>query len=127
MSTTETTQAHEHAFPCNPPGGTFWDPGPCQCGKTYDQNTADRMLREALEAVEVAYGVPPRVSEHWAVAYGSENLNDGSGYVEPRDDEEDARELAPYYEDGRVVRRTVIALRWEAVPDKTQQREDEPA
>jgi hypothetical protein len=122
MTTTET--GHRHSFPVNDGTGTILNPGVCGCGKTYDQAAADRALTEALEAVAAAYGVPPRISTHWAVAWGSENLNDGSGYVEPRDDEDDARELAPYYEDGRVVKRTVIALRWEAVPDETRQPEE---
>jgi len=121
MSTTETE--HKHAFPCNPPGGTFQHPGPCECGKTYGQDIADRTLREALEAVQVVYGVPPRVSTQWAVAYGGGVLNDGSGCVESWDDEEDARDHVRFYKDGHVVKRTVIALRWEAVPGETQ-RED---
>jgi hypothetical protein len=117
MSTTEAEEAaHKHAFPCNPPGGTFLHPGPCECGKTNDQDEADRLLAMALEHVERAYGVPPRVSIHWAVAWGSENLNDGSGRVELYDEEE-VREQIPFYKGGSVVRRTVIALRWEAVPD----------
>ena len=117
MSTTETAEAvHAHRFPCNPPGGTFLHPGPCACGKTCEQDEADRLLATALGHLERAYGVPPRVSTHWAVAWGSENLNDGSGYVEFYDDEEDAREHLGYYEGGCVVRRTVIALPWEAVP-----------
>jgi hypothetical protein len=116
MSTTETTPAHKHSFPCNPPGGTYLHPGPCECGKTCDQDEADRLLAMALEHLERAYGVPPRVSTHWALAYGSENLNDGSGYVDPYDDEEDAREHLQYRTSGSVVRRTIIALRWEAVP-----------
>lgn len=116
MSTTdEAVTPHKHGFPCNPPGGTFWSPGPCECGKTYDQNTADQMLTRALEAVEVAYGVPPRVSEHWAVAFGGGGLNDGSGYVEQWDDEEDARGHLKFYTGASVVKRTVVALRWETV------------
>ena len=114
--TTETTTAHKHAFPCNPPGGTFLNPGPCECGKTCEQDEADRLLTMALEHVERAYGVPPRVSTHWAVAHGGENLNDGSGYVEPYDDEEDVRDHLEFYKGGSVVKRTVIALRWETVP-----------
>jgi hypothetical protein len=123
VSTAETTQAHEHRFPCNPPGGTLARPGPCTCGKTYDQNTADRMLAGALEAVEVAYGVPRRVSTHWAVHYGSENLNDGSGYVDQCDDLDEARDHAQFFEDGSVIQRTVIAFRWETVPDEAKREE----
>ena len=59
MSTTETTQAHEHAFPCNPPGGTFWDPGPCQCGKTWAMAQAEKAVAGARAAMEMA-GMPPR-------------------------------------------------------------------
>jgi len=84
--------------------------------KTHDQAEADKMLGQALSAIALAYGVPPRVSAHWAVHYGGDGLNDGSGYVEQYDDEEDAREHVPFYEGGSVVKRTVIALRWEAVP-----------
>ena len=113
---TETVTEHEHRFPCNPPAGTLLRPAPCECGKTYAQDGADRALSRALRLVEDAYGVPPRVSEEWAVAYGSGALNDGKGYVELYDDEEDAREHLEFYESGSVVRRTVIALRWEQVP-----------
>ena len=114
--TTETATEHQHLFPCNPPGGTFLYPGPCECGKTCEQDEADRMLAGALKVIAAAYGVPPRVSEHWAVAYGGSDLNDGSGIVEPYDDEEDARGHLEFYTGGSVVRRTVIALRWETVP-----------
>jgi hypothetical protein len=78
------------------------------------QRAADRLLAEALEAITAAYGVPPRVREDWALAWGGDDLNDGIGFVEIYDDEEDAREHLEYYGDSRVVRRTVIALRWEA-------------
>jgi hypothetical protein len=63
MSTTdETTTAHKHAFPCNPPGGTFLNPGPCECGKTYAQNEADKALRHAVAALMSAYGAAAGVS-----------------------------------------------------------------
>lgn len=113
---TETAARHKHRFPCNPPGGTFLRPGPCECGKTYDQNTADGLLTEALEAITIAYGVPPRVREDWAVHWGSEDLNGGKGYVDIYDDEEDARDHQDLFRDSSVVKRTVIALRWERVP-----------
>ena len=118
MSTETTAPAeHKHGFPCNPPRGSFLNPGPCECGKTYSQDMADRQLAEALEGVEIAYGVPPRVRDEWAVAWGSANLNDGTGYVEIRDDEAEAREHRDLYApDSSVVRRTVIALAWEIVP-----------
>jgi hypothetical protein len=82
--------------------------------KTRAQGEADRALADALEAVTAAYGVPPRVTTHWALAFGSENLNDGSGYVDPYDDEEDAREHLKWRSAGSVVKQTVIAFRWEA-------------
>jgi hypothetical protein len=113
---TATETEHEHAFPANPPGGTYLKPGACECGKTFDQARADEKLQQAIALTTAAYGVPPRVSTHWAVAWGSESLNDGIGFVEQWDDEEDARGHARYYEGGRVVKRTVIALRWEAAP-----------
>jgi hypothetical protein len=116
MSTTETTQAHEHAFPANPPDGTYLRPGPCKCGKTYDQARADEALKRTLTLIAAAYGVPPRVGIHWAVAYGSEGLNDGVGSVLEYDDLESAREHVRWTDGGVVAKRTVIALRWEAVP-----------
>jgi hypothetical protein len=122
MSTTDTE--HRHHFPARSDDGQICtSPLSCACGKTYPQDRADRLLADTLRALERAYGVPPRVSTHWAVHYGSENLNDGIGYVELRDDEEDARELVPYYKGGSVVKRTVIALRWETVPDEAKQEE----
>ena len=114
MTATET--GHRHSFPCNPPGGTFLNPGPCECGKTLAQDEADRALKTALDAVTAAYGVRPRVSEQWAVHWAGDDLNNGIGLVEFRDDEEDAREKLQFYGPGAsVVRRTVIALRWEPV------------
>jgi hypothetical protein len=60
MTTTETTQAHEHSFPCNPPGGTFWAPGPCSiCGKTWELAQAEKAMAGAHAAMEMA-GMPPR-------------------------------------------------------------------
>jgi hypothetical protein len=109
---------HKHQFPLQPPEG----PGPCRgCGKTYAQDVADRLLAEALEAVEAAYGVPPRIGEYWAVAFGSGDANDGIGQILEYDDEEDARDHLRFIGGASVVRRTVIALRWEAVPAGTQQ------
>ncbi len=77
---------------------------------------AAKKLAEAIGHAARAYGLPLRVSTHWAVAWGGGNLNDGSGYVELYDDEEDAREHVPFYKGGSVVKRTVIALPWEPVP-----------
>ena len=111
MSTTETATTHKHRFPCNPPGGTFLNPGPCECKKTYSQDEADRFLAEGIVALLDAYGDAARVSTHWAVGYGP----DGA-YVELYDDEEDAREHVQFYEGGFVARRTVVSLPWETVP-----------
>jgi hypothetical protein len=43
--------AHNCSFPCNPAGGTFASPGPCECGKTYARSEAERMLAEAVAAM----------------------------------------------------------------------------
>lgn len=60
MSTTETTQAHEHAFPVQPPEGSFTAPGPCRhCGKTWAMAQAEKAMAGALAAMEMA-GMPPR-------------------------------------------------------------------
>lgn len=58
---TETT-AHKHSFPCNPPGGSILHPGPCSCGKTSEQDEADRFVALALEAHAEAYGTGPLVA-----------------------------------------------------------------
>ena len=73
-------------------------------------------LADAIDELTIACGTAPRVSTHWAVAWGSDNLNDGIGFAEHYDDEEDAREHLRYYEGGSVVKRIVISLPWEAVP-----------
>lgn len=50
--------AHKCSFPCNPPGGTWQNPGPCEwCGKTYARSQAERALREAQSAMS-ATGAP---------------------------------------------------------------------
>ena len=50
--TTTTRAGHECSFPCNPPGGTFFAPGPCgACGKTYERAQAERVLAEAVRAM----------------------------------------------------------------------------
>ena len=54
-----------------------------------------------------------RPSVQWAVAWGSTDLNDGVGYVEVYDDEEDAGDHVGLYPGGSVVRRTVLSLPWE--------------
>jgi hypothetical protein len=54
---TATTEAHECAFPLQPPDGMFWAPGPCRiCGKTYDRSQAERALAEAQAAMEATGG-----------------------------------------------------------------------
>ena len=59
---TDASGEHEHRFPCNPPGGTFWAPGPCVvCGKTYERAQAERQLKEAQAAMEATE--PPGGSE----------------------------------------------------------------
>ena len=52
------TGEHEHAFPVQPPAGTIWAPGPCQCGKTYERDRAERQLREAQAAMEATEPPP---------------------------------------------------------------------
>lgn len=60
MSITETTQAHEHAFPVQPPDGSMWAPGPCRvCGKTWELAQAEKAMEGAKAAMELA-GMPPR-------------------------------------------------------------------
>lgn len=47
-----TEAKHDCSFPCNPPGGTFFAPGPCRtCGKTYGRAQAETLLAEAVEAM----------------------------------------------------------------------------
>lgn len=47
-----TPGGHKCAFPCNPPGGTMWAPGPCRiCGKTWDRAQAENALAEARAAM----------------------------------------------------------------------------
>jgi hypothetical protein len=72
---------------------------------------------EGVIAIIGSEGTAPlRTSDQWAVAWGSDDLNDGIGRVDFYDDEEDAREHVGFYEGGSVVRRTVVSLPWEAVP-----------
>lgn len=60
MSTTETTQAHEHAFPVQPPEGSMWAPGRCrECGKTWELAQAENAMAGAQAAMEMA-GMPAR-------------------------------------------------------------------
>lgn len=60
MTTTETTQAHEHSFPVQPPEGSMWTPGRCrECGKTWELAQAEKAMAGALAAMEMA-GMPPR-------------------------------------------------------------------
>lgn len=47
-----TPGGHKCSFPCNPPGGTMWAPGPCTiCGKTWDRAQAEKALAEAQAAM----------------------------------------------------------------------------
>jgi hypothetical protein len=60
ITNTETTQAHEHAFPVQPPEGSIWAPGRCRiCGKTWELAQAEKAMAGALAAMEMA-GRPPR-------------------------------------------------------------------
>lgn len=81
-------------------------------------------VAQMIARVRASAKQPVRVSEQWAVHWGSAGLNDGRGFVELYDDEQDAREHAKQYGDhGQAVRRTLLALHWEAVPAAA----DEPA
>jgi hypothetical protein len=121
MSTAEQAEipvtppgVHKHAFPCNPPGGSFLNPGPCACGKTYDQNKADVRLAEAVAAMTQAYGPAFRVGTGWCIAWGGEGANDCAGRLE-YDDEAEADEMRQWIDGGIVARQTVIRLPWETV------------
>ena len=60
MSTTETTEAHEHEFPLQPPEGSFFAPGPCRvCGKPWVLDQAEKAMEGAKAAMEMA-GMPRR-------------------------------------------------------------------
>ena len=60
---------------------------------------------------------PLRTSDQWAVAWGSEDVNDGIGRVEEYDDQEDAAEHLGLYGDGAcVVSREVRWGPWRRVP-----------
>jgi hypothetical protein len=57
MTTAEAD--HKCSFPVNPPGGSFTNPGACECGKTYARSEAERMLAEAEAAMaETEPGTP---------------------------------------------------------------------
>jgi len=49
--TTGTEAKHDCLFPCNPPGGTIFAPGPCECGKPFARAQAEKLLAEAVEAM----------------------------------------------------------------------------
>lgn len=111
MSTETTAPAeHKHGFPCNPPGGTYLNPGPCGCGKTYAQGRADEALSRAAALLLDAYGDAGPVSTHWGVGHGSDLAS-----VLDYDSEADANEHASHLVRGFVARRTVITLPWEMV------------
>ena len=51
--TTTTQTEHDCSFPCNPPGGTFFAPGPClTCGKSYERAQAEILLTAAVKAMD---------------------------------------------------------------------------
>jgi len=62
-----TTQTdHKCLFPCNPPGGSFFAPGPCgTCGKTYARSQAEQILAEARAAMKAT---EPETAEPAALA-----------------------------------------------------------
>jgi hypothetical protein len=118
---TETTAPraavpHSCTFPCQPPRGSLLKPGPCECGKSFERNKAENMLNNALKWMEATEpgGAPVfRIHTQWAVHWGGDALDDGIGFVEFYDGEEDAREHAAQYPDGAVaVSRTVISCPW---------------
>lgn len=51
-----TAAGHGHSFPVNPPDGSMFAPGPCECGKTHAQSEADKLLAGAVFAMIRAYG-----------------------------------------------------------------------
>ena len=57
----DTADAHRHAYPLQPPEGSFLNPGPCRiCGKPWerdDRQQADDDVR-AVGTVECAHGAP---------------------------------------------------------------------
>jgi hypothetical protein len=47
-----TTQpAHKCSFPVQPPKGSWFNPGPCDCGKTYARSQAETLMEEATAAM----------------------------------------------------------------------------
>lgn len=46
-----TRTVHECSFPVQPPRGSMGAPGPCECGKTWERAQAERMLAEAVAAM----------------------------------------------------------------------------
>lgn len=36
----------KHSFPCQPPHGSIFRPGPCDCGMTYSQHEAELVRQE---------------------------------------------------------------------------------
>ena len=88
-----------------------------------DQKPSLEVIATLVLTVQRLISEPARMSEQWAVAWGSGELNDGKGFVELYDDEQDARADLGFFKNGRVVRRTIIALAWQAVPDAEPGRE----
>jgi len=122
----EKVTPHRCSFPCQPPRGSLQNPGPCECGKTFERNKAESMLATALKwmaATEPGGATVFRISTQWAVAWGArDGLNDGIGFVEPYDDEQDAREHL-YQPGASVVSRMVISCPW-AARDEEQSAEE---
>ncbi|MFL6096122.1 MAG: hypothetical protein ACJ71Y_11790 [Blastococcus sp.] len=41
-----TVSLCKHGFPCQPPHGSIFRPGPCVCGITYDEHQAELLRQE---------------------------------------------------------------------------------
>jgi hypothetical protein len=74
-------------------------------------------VRVRAEAAEAKLDAIKGQHDEWAVAWGSDGVNDGIGFVECYDDEEDAREHLQWYAGGSVVRRTRMVTAWEIAPE----------
>lgn len=59
----EPAAQHMHSHPCNPPGGTYPDPGPCACGQTWEQSQA-----EIAEPARIMAGDPVTLALADAIA-----------------------------------------------------------
>ncbi|NEB92387.1 hypothetical protein [Streptomyces bauhiniae] len=55
----------KHSFPCNPPHGSIFRPGPCDCGITYDEHQAELLRQEeALIVGSSREGQCPDCGQH---------------------------------------------------------------